>query len=281
MKRTFWPSHRAKLGQHFLVDAAVRRRIVDKMQPEPTDVVVEIGAGRGFLTEVLAGRVEKLWAIELDPRWAMTLKAGFINSRAVTVVEGDVLQMDFHQFLSPGDVGKRLRLVGNLPYYITSPILFRLFEFADLIRDATLMAQKEVVERLVATPTHKDYGHLSLATQFYSDPEFLFSVLPAAFSPRPQVHSSVVRLTMKSRARELQIDDPAAFLRFAQRIFVEKRKTLLNNLRRMIPQNSPGMHLKLEEQLVECGLDPRVRAENVPLPLTARLYRTLRLHGFL
>lgn len=280
MKKSYGKHIRARLGQHFLSDARVRDRIVASLDPKPDDQIVEIGAGRGFLTEALGPRVKKLWAIELDSRWVLTLKAAFLGSRKVEVVEGDILEINFQNLCGSASTGQ-LRVVGNLPYYITSPILFRLFEQAHLIRDAVLMMQGEVAERITASPTSKDYGYASLATQLFSRAEVLFSIPPTAFSPAPQVHSSVVRLHMSPRTVELGIEDVSHFLPFAQGIFQEKRKTLLNNLKRMIPLPDDAARLRLQQAMVECALEPTVRAENLPVEMTAHLYRCLRQRGFL
>lgn len=281
MKKNRGKHTRARLGQHFLTDARVRDRIIASLDPKPGDRIVEIGAGRGFLTEALAPRVKKLWAIELDSRWALRLKSAFIHSPPVEVLEADVLRVDFHRFLAECREGEKLRVVGNLPYYISSPILFRLFEFADLLQDATLMLQKETAERITASPVTKDYGYASLATQLFTDAALLFTIPPSAFSPPPQVESAVVHLHMAPRNKELAIEDAAPFLKFAQQIFLEKRKTLFNNLKRFIPRNASDTHARLQALLTECALDSTVRAENLSLHTTAQLYRTLRQRGFL
>jgi 16S rRNA (adenine1518-N6/adenine1519-N6)-dimethyltransferase len=281
MRRKFHSPNRPKLGQHFLIDTLVRERLVASLRLQPTDTVVEIGAGRGFLTEALAPRVKKLWAVELDPRWALTLKAAFINSPTVEVVRQDVLKADFHRFLDPADEGGPLRIVGNLPYYISSPILFHLFNHAAVIRDATLMVQREVAERLTATPTSRSYGYASLVTQLFTQPTVLFSVSPKAFSPPPRIQSAVVHLHMSPRTAALQLDDVPAFLKFAQQIFLEKRKTLLNNLRRLIHDRSEDASSRLQSVMAECALQSTVRAENISLESTAQLYRNLRRHALL
>lgn len=281
MGKKFRSSIRPALGQHFLADRQMRDRIVSSLRLRPFDTVVEIGAGHGFLTEALAPHVKKLWAIEMDPRCAVRLKAAFLASKRIEVIAEDVLKVDFHHFVPAGEERAGLRVVGNLPYYISSPILFRLFEYADLILDATLMVQRELADRITATPTSKDYGYASLATQLFSRAEVLFQVPPSSFSPPPRVHSSVIRLVMSPRAKSLALDDPTSFLKFAQQIFLEKRKTLLNNLKRFIVRTSPDIPAQLQEILGECSLDLKVRAENVPLESTARIYRTLRQRGFL
>ncbi|MBZ5538388.1 MAG: 16S rRNA (adenine(1518)-N(6)/adenine(1519)-N(6))-dimethyltransferase RsmA [Acidobacteriia bacterium] len=281
MGKKFRPSARPRLGQHFLTDTRMRDRVVSSLHLQPSDTVVEIGAGRGFLTEALAPHVKKLWAIEMDPRWVVMLKAAFLDSKRVEVIAQDILKVDFHHFEPAGEPKVGFRVVGNLPYYISSPILFRLFESADLIRDATLMVQRELAERVTATPTSRDYGYASLVTQLFSRVEMLFPVPPSSFSPPPRVHSSVIRLVMGPRAKSLTIDDTGLFLKFAQQIFLEKRKTLLNNLKRFIVRNSPATPAQLQEILGECSLDLKVRAENVPLESTALLYRTLRHRGLL
>jgi 16S rRNA (adenine1518-N6/adenine1519-N6)-dimethyltransferase len=281
MKKKSHVSRGARLGQHFLSDHRFRDRILEAFQPRPDDLVIEIGSGRGFLTEALAPRVKKLWAIEIDARWAATLKAAFINSKRVEVLREDILKVNFEQFAQEGGGVTKLRVVGNLPYYITSPILFHLFDQGSFIRDALLMVQTEVAERLTALPNSRQYGFASLATQLYSRPRMLFRVPPSSFSPPPRVHSSIIHLELSARADELLLDDVGAFLKFAQQIFLEKRKTLLNNLKRFIPNRSEETPLQILQALADCSLDSKVRAENVSLEATAWLYRTLRHQGFL
>lgn len=269
-----------RLGQHFLKDGRVRDRIISDLCLQGDDEVLEIGAGRGFLTVALAQRARKLWAIELDARCVQALKVAFLHSKKVNVLEADILKVDL-KALCGGSPPHRLRIVGNLPYYITSPILFRLFEQADVIRDATLMVQREVAERITAPPTSKQYGYASLATQLFSHAQLCFSIPPSAFSPPPRVHSSVVHLQISPRAAELRLDDVSGFLQFAQGIFQEKRKTLFNNLKRMIPWAAPSARHRLLEALSEGGLNSTVRAENLSLEQTAQLYRRLRHLGWL
>jgi 16S rRNA (adenine1518-N6/adenine1519-N6)-dimethyltransferase len=281
MKKKLTARTRQPLGQHFLVDIGVRDRIIDSLGLQSADHVVEIGAGRGYLTEALAPCVKRLWAIEIDPRYALRLKTQFINSSVVEVLEGDFLRIDLRSLAAQMDKVGKLRVVGNLPYFISSPILFRLLEYSDLISDVTLMLQQEMAERITATPTSRDYGYASLVTQLFSRPTMLFSVPPKAFSPPPQVHSSVIRLVMASRTAALSLDDMPQFLKFAQQIFLEKRKTLLNNLRRFIPAEASGPDAPLPEIFRQCKLDSKVRAENLSLEATAQLYRALRQRGWL
>lgn len=272
---------RRRLGQHFLIDTGVRNRILDSLRLEANDGIVEIGAGRGFLTEALARQAKKVWAIEIDPTLALGLKARFISTPHVEIVKGNVLHVDFHALAAQLEERRKLRVVGNIPYSISSPILFRLLKFADCIQDATLMLQKEMADRITAAPTSPDYGYASLATQLFSRPARLFAVPPKSFLPPPQVHSAVIRLVMASRAEELGVPHWDPFLKFAQQIFMEKRKTLLNNLKRLLSASRPERSSELAEVLEQCQLDSKIRAENLPLEATARLYAALRQRGML
>ncbi|MDD5541877.1 MAG: 16S rRNA (adenine(1518)-N(6)/adenine(1519)-N(6))-dimethyltransferase RsmA [Acidobacteriia bacterium] len=281
MKRTLRQHTRQRLGQHFLIDSGIRNRILESLRLTSTDAVVEIGAGRGFLTEALAHQAKKVWAVEIDPQLALGLKAQFISTPHVEIMVEDILQFDFRALARPLGGEKKLRVVGNVPYFISSPIIFRLLDCGDCIQDATLMLQKEMADRITASPTSRDYGYASVATQLCSRATHLFAVPPKSFFPPPQVQSAVIQLTMASRSQELAISDTKSFLKFAQQIFTEKRKTLLNNLKRFLPGNRPETSRQLMEVFDQCQLDSKIRAENLSLEATARLYAVLRQRGML
>src|ERR1700753_3884371 len=210
-------------GQNFLVSPTAPRAIVDALGDLSQATVLEIGPGKGALTSLLAPRAKQVIAVELDRALAAALQGN-----SVEVICGDILEVDLTQLAAQR--GVRLQVIGNLPYYISSPIMMHLFAHSGVIDRAVLMAQREVAERIVAAPGSRAYGLLSAITQMYARVEQLFTLPPEAFAPRPEVYSTVIRLTMHPRFEELAVD-AEGFLRFLRQIFALKRKTLTNNLR--------------------------------------------------
>ena len=242
-----------RFGQHFLSRKSILDRIAEAGCGERVPRVVEIGPGKGALTESLLERADKVVAIEVDPHLVHYLQQKFrdaIELGRLEVIEGDVLKTNFD-----GDV-----IVGNLPYYITSPILEKVFAMGDWTR-AVFMMQSEVAERLAAKPGTRDFGYLSVQTQVHADPEILFAVPRDAFRPPPKVDSAVVRLTRRTLP---EIEDPASFLKFASMCFRHKRKTLRNNLAPLYELAS------LEEG--------RLRAEQMSIPQLAALFAKIVVH---
>jgi len=239
---------RKRFGQHFLHDPHVIARTVESLNPRPQDTVVEIGPGKGVLTRALIGRAGHVHAVELDRDLIAYLREHFSASEA-TVHEADALRFDFCQ-LARND--EKLRLVGNLPYNISTPLLFHLIKQLGCIADMHFMLQKEVVNRLGASPGGKDYGRLSVMVQWHCEVAPLFDVAPGAFAPPPKVRSAVVRL--KPRATPLAtINDPAVFERVVRTAFSHRRKTLRNALREVAD----------ETQLRAAEVDPEVRPERL------------------
>ena len=271
------PTHKPKLGQHFLTDDSAARRIVDALGDVSQRTVLEIGPGRGVLTSLLAKRARRLIAIELDRVLAAQLRMKFALYPNVEIIEGDVLAMDFSTLFGPKPGASRpglvqkpepIPVVGNLPYYITSEILLRMFEFRELFSAIVVMVQKEVADRLAASPGNRDYGLLSATAQLYSQVERIFTLPPGAFSPPPKVHSSVVRLVMSPRLEKLNVEEEG-FIKFLKLSFGQKRKTLWNNLK---SEYSPH---PLKDALQAAGVKPTVRAEALSLEKTAAIYRAL------
>ncbi len=257
-----------KFGQNFLTDDRARHAIVDALGDLSTRTVLEIGPGHGSLTEILATRAHRLIAIELDPPLARELTFRFRNHPNVTIVEADFLTTDIAQLAPEAD---ELDVIGNLPYYITSDILLKLFR-ASLtapLHRAVLMMQREVADRVAATPGVRDYGMLSATTQMYAEVQNLFTLPPSAFTPPPDVHSTVLRLQFAPRFDELRVD-PAGFERFLRLCFAQKRKTLANNLR------AGGTPQPAIEQAWPASISPLARAESITLEGMAELYRALR-----
>jgi 16S rRNA (adenine1518-N6/adenine1519-N6)-dimethyltransferase len=256
-----------KLGQNFLHDAQAIQRIVAALGDCSHETVIEIGPGRGALTRALVTRAAQVQAIELDPQLAKQMRTEFSSER-VTVVNQDVLEFDFTSV--PVEHGKRLAVVGNLPYYITSPILLKLAASHAALDRAVLMMQREVADRVAAESGSRDYGLLSVTVQMYGPVEKLFTLPPGAFSPPPQVHSCVVRWRFAPRFNSLGVAE-AGFLSFVRQAFAQKRKTLANNLR--AAGIAPGIVLYA---LTTVGIEPQSRAEALPIEALAEIWKKLQ-----
>jgi 16S rRNA (adenine1518-N6/adenine1519-N6)-dimethyltransferase len=244
----------SRLGQHFLTRDSVLQRIARAACPSREPLVVEIGPGKGALTRHLLEHAERVVAIEVDPYLVHYLRQKFRDMPRLEIVEQDVLKADLTAWGAAS-------IAGNLPYYITSPILERVFQSGGAWQRAAFLVQKEVAERLSAAPGSRDYGYLTVMAQLFAEVECLFAVPPAAFQPPPKVESAVVRLVRRSRPL---VDDPAAFLRFTGLCFRHKRKTLRNNLR-------AAFQPARIDQVVEAGL----RAEQIPLGRLIEIEREL------
>lgn len=266
-----------RLGQNFLADVSAAGDIVEAMGDVSNSVVLEIGPGKGALTGVLARRAKRLIAVELDRMMATELRYKYRLQPHVEIIEADVLKLDFRTVLNRtiGPLNdlrplkpSRARVVGNLPYYITSDILLRLFEFHDQFDVIVLMVQREVADRIAANPGSRDYGLLSATAQLYTRVENLFTLPPDAFAPPPKVHSTVLRMTVEPRFAELQIK-PAEFIAFLKTAFAMKRKTLLNNLKKDYREEL------IRDTLKQAGIRSDVRAEALPLETSAEIFRKL------
>jgi 16S rRNA (adenine1518-N6/adenine1519-N6)-dimethyltransferase len=249
------------MGQHFLGDLAWRKRIFDTLPRTGDDVWVEIGAGHGEMMELLAADGRSAIAIEADPPLAESLSERAAHWPNVEVIETDILELDFAK-LAPA----RFHVYGNLPYYITSPILHRLFEHADRIASIHIVIQLEVAERIVARPERREYGYLSVACQFYTKPKIMLRIPPGAFRPPPKVKSALLQMTLPGERPSLGVADDRRFLTFVQVCFSQKRKTLRNNLRTIIPDE------RVHPILADCGLPLDVRAEQLTLTQFAQLF---------
>ncbi len=219
------------LGQNFLRDDRIARKIVDAVGPRPEEVIVEIGPGEGALTKHLAASGAKLVLVELDERAVKPLQQAYPGPR-VQVLHQDVLTVDFDG-LAAATGAERLRIVGNIPYYITSPILFHVLDNRRRVRDLTMMVQREVARRLAAVPRTKAYGILSVFCQLFADVRVLFDVQPGSFHPRPDVTSSVVQLVMLDAPRFV-LRDEQFFRGMVRAVFGKRRKTLRNALRYVV-----------------------------------------------
>ncbi len=272
------PQIKPKLGQHFLASEDAARRIVNAVGDVSESTVLEIGPGKGILTTLLAKNARRLIAVELDRVLAAQLRLKFGMYRNVEVIEADVLAVDIDSLFGPkpglGRPGIELkpqpaRVVGNLPYYITSDILLRLFEFSKYFESIVIMVQKEVADRIAAEPGGRDFGMLSATAQLSARVENLFTLPPGAFSPPPKVHSTVLRLTIDPQHEKLGVAGDG-FIDFLRHSFGQKRKTLWNNLKENYPQAG------LKRALAEAQVKPTDRAETLSLEQSAAVYRALR-----
>jgi len=266
-----------KLGQHFLRDESAAQKIVEALGDVSQKTVLEIGPGTGVLTRRLVARARRVIAIEFDKVLAAQLRMRFALASNVEIIEGDVLAIDFDTIFGPKPGISRpgleyapdpATLVGNLPYYITSDILLRLFEYRRYFDTLIIMVQREVADRIVAKPGSRDYGLLSATAQLYAKIERLFTLAPGAFNPPPKVHSTALRLTMAPQLEQLCVTEDR-FIDFLKLSFGQKRKTLWNNLKL---EYEPAT---LKAALERAGVKANVRAEALPLEKTAALFRAL------
>jgi len=262
------PSKHPKLGQHFLQDVGYRQRILAELPVRADELVIEIGPGRGAMTGLLAGRARKVVAIEIDPALAARLESEFASEPRVAIVTQDILAVDIAALLKQHDTSECF-VFGNLPYYITSPILHHLFRFRALIRGMGLLMQREVAERVTAKPGSRDYGYLTIATQVHSEPRIALAVPPGAFSPPPKVHSALVTFTLRPQWPEWTEARTGEFLEFAKRCFAQKRKNLLNNLAGLYSR------ARVEAALATIGQPATVRAEQLSLEHLAAVFQNL------
>ncbi|HUX27186.1 MAG TPA: 16S rRNA (adenine(1518)-N(6)/adenine(1519)-N(6))-dimethyltransferase RsmA [Terracidiphilus sp.] len=261
---------RSKLGQNFLHDPQAVQRIVAALGPCDGRTVVEIGPGRGAITRPLAARCAHLLAIELDPELAAHLRTD-VPAENLTVLTQDVLQFNFEA--ASAQAGSPLLVAGNLPYYITSPILLHLAAAHASLERAVLMVQREVADRVTARPGSRDNGLLSVTAQLYGPVEPLFTLPPDAFSPPPKVHSAVFRWRFAPRFAQLAVPE-RPFLAFLRQVFAQKRKTLANNLR-AAHFDSPA----IAAALAHAGIPAQARAETLPLEAFAALWHSLNEKG--
>jgi 16S rRNA (adenine1518-N6/adenine1519-N6)-dimethyltransferase len=272
-------ARKPKLGQHFLTDREAAATVVEALGKISDQVVIEIGPGRGALTELLLPRAGHLITIELDHVLAAQMRLKYSRFTNLEVVEGDFLNIEIPTLLHhkpgllndriPGSPVQTARVVGNIPYYITSDILLKLFEWHDRFGRFVLMMQKEVADRILAKPGSSDYGLLSATAQLYTKVEKILTLPPAAFNPPPKVHSMVLRFETAPRIEELQVEEQP-FLEFLKVLFAQKRKTLANNLRARYSDT------QIKSGMKEAGLKTDVRAEAITLEQSARLFNGLR-----
>lgn len=270
--------HKPKLGQNFLVDQGVARGIVEALGDVSNRTVIEIGPGEGVLTDLLVNRAKHVIGVELDRVLAAQLRMRYATRTNVEILESDFVTVEFPSLLGrrPGPLHdlrptkpETVDVVGNIPYYVTSDIVLRILGLSPRLERAVIMVQREVADRIAAEPGSRDYGLLSATAQLFARVENLFTVPPEAFNPPPEVHSTVVRLTMSPRLQELHVEQEP-FIRLLKLAFAQKRKTLANNLKGTYSDASIKAGLKA------AGLRSDVRAEAVPLEKMAVLSRSLQ-----
>jgi 16S rRNA (adenine1518-N6/adenine1519-N6)-dimethyltransferase len=277
------PQHKPKLGQHFLADDSFALPIVDALGDVSQHTVLEVGPGRGILTSLLAKRAQRLIAVELDRVLAAQLRLRFGMFSNVEVIEADVLSVDIDSLFGPKPGLRRpgiefkpapAKVIGNLPYYITSDILLRLLDYSKYFETVVILVQREVADRIAAQPGTRDYGLLSATAQLYARVEKLFTLPPGAFAPPPKVHSAALRLTIAPRQQELGLHTDGngnhAFIDFLKLSFGQKRKTLWNNLK------SKYAEADLRAALAEAKVKSTARAETLSLEQSAGLFHALR-----
>ena len=261
-----------KYGQNFLIDTHVLEKIIRAAEITRDDFVLEIGPGIGTLTQYLAEAAREVAAVEIDRNLIPILEETLREYPNTTVINADVLRLDIGELVREKNGGRPVKVVANLPYYITTPIIMGLFESKVPLESMTVMVQKEVASRMQAGPGSKDYGALSLAVQYYAEPYLAANVPPNCFMPRPQVGSAVIRL--RNKVSKTEVSDEALMFRLIRASFNQRRKTLLNGLR-----NDKGLSFQkedLEIALAACGLSPDVRGETLTLEQFAALADYLR-----
>lgn len=261
-----------KYGQNFLIDTNILEKIIESAEITDQDCVLEIGPGIGTMTQYLAESAREVIAVEIDTNLIPILKDTLSEYNNVTIINDDILKVDISKICEERNGGKPIKVVANLPYYITTPIIMGLFESHVPLDSITIMVQKEVAYRMQVGPGTKDYGALSLAVQFYSIPEIVVNVPPTCFMPRPNVGSSVIRLT-RYQEPPIEVNSEEKMFALIRASFNQRRKTLVNGL-----MNAANLNLEKEkilEALEKMGQSPTVRGETFTLEQFATLSNLL------
>ena len=260
-----------RFGQNFLIDTHVLERIIEASEITKDDFVLEIGPGIGTMTQYLAEAAREVTAVEIDDALIPILKDTLKEWDNATVLHGDILKTDIRKIADEKNQGRPIKVVANLPYYITTPIIMGLFESHVPVDSITVMVQKEVADRMQTGPGSKDYGALSLAVQYYAEPKIVANVPPNCFMPRPKVGSAVIRLTRHQNPPVTTLDEKLMF-RLIRASFNQRRKTLSNSLKNS--QELPYSKEEVEAAIKECGLPLNIRGEALTLEQFARLSDT-------
>lgn len=265
-------SFRKKFGQNFLIDKSMLEKIVDSAEVTEDDCVLEIGPGIGTMTQYLAERAKKVIVVEIDTDLIPILNDTLSEYDNVTIINNDILKVDLNKLVDDYNDGKPIKVVANLPYYITTPIILELLEKKVPLHSITIMVQKEVADRMQVGPGTKDYGALSLAVQYYAKPEIMAVVPPECFMPRPNVSSSVIKLSLYDTP-PVNANDPERMFKIIRASFNQRRKTLANGL-----TNDGGLNVTREDvtaALEKMNLSPTIRGEALTLEQFAELANIL------
>lgn len=266
------------LGQNFLTDHLIARRIIDAVSAARTDAIIEIGPGKGALTAMLPKRCGHVVAVEIDARLAAELRRT-MTGETVTIITADALTLNWDELIDDAQAklnaplgSTRVRIVANLPYYISTPIIEKLLSLRRRIFDMTLMLQKEVAERITSAPGCKEYGYLSVMVQYYCVATKLFDVPPSAFTPEPKVDSALIRLRVREQPA-VTVSDERRFFRLVRACFAQRRKTILNNLK--AATQPEGFAKDVQSALEAASVAPQRRAETLSIAEFAALAREL------
>jgi 16S rRNA (adenine1518-N6/adenine1519-N6)-dimethyltransferase len=260
---------RKRWGQHFLTDRNILNKVIRSAQIGKDDIILEVGPGLGEMTLALARQAKRVIAIEIDSKLSAILGKKMKDYPNVEVVNSDILKVDFNHFLKKE--GHPIKVVANLPYQISTPLLFRFIESKEIFSSFTLMLQKEVAERMVASPGGKEYGPLSIFIQMASDVSICFFIKPSAFFPHPRVESAVVQMAWKERPI-IELRNEEWFKKVVKACFGYRRKTLMNALK----HSELTLHGSIELKMDEIGIDPRRRPETLTIQEFIRLAETLK-----
>ncbi len=259
---------RKRLGQHFLVDRNILNKLIRIAEVDQEDVVLEVGPGLGEMTLELVRKAKRVIAVEIDPKMVEVLKKKTTSFPNIKILQKDILEVDFDQLFR--QVGKPFKVVANLPYQISTPLLFRFIESRKLFSNLTLMLQKELAERIVALPGSKAYGALSVLTQMASHPSIQFKIKPSAFFPPPKVESVVLQIVWR-KDQMMKLEEEDWFRRVVKASFSHRRKTLINSLKN---SGLPLPH-SIEERMTKVGIDPRRRPETLSIEEFIHLSKAL------
>ncbi|MFH1199292.1 MAG: 16S rRNA (adenine(1518)-N(6)/adenine(1519)-N(6))-dimethyltransferase RsmA [Candidatus Omnitrophota bacterium] len=243
------------LGQNFLIDQNIQRKIIASCQLGLSDTIIEIGPGRGELTNLLVGAVKSLYAFEKDSRLAQTLEDSFKGRVDIKIINKDILKVDLNKYI---ESKKKIKVIGNIPYYISTPIIEKLLEHRNIIDTIFITVQKEFAERIVANPGPKIYGSLSCFVQYYSNPKILFTISNSCFRPKPKVDSVFLELKVLPEP-SVKVNDEDLFFKIIRAAFNQRRKTLRNSLEGVISKE------KLEIFFAENNINPNIRPEQLSL----------------
>lgn len=261
-------SFQKKFGQNFLIDTHILERIIQEAEINENDMVLEIGPGIGTMTQYLCENAREVIAVEIDKALIPILSDTLSEYNNVTIINEDILKVDINELVKERNGGKPIKVVANLPYYITTPIIMGLFEKKVNVESITVMVQKEVAQRMQAGPGTKDYGALSLAVQYYAEPEIVSNVPPNCFMPRPNVSSAVIRLKLHNKP-VISVKSEEMFFKIIRASFAQRRKTLMNSI-----NNSGELNFTKEQvasALNQMGLPQTIRGEALTLEQFAKL----------